>query len=206
MPVPVPSSTHPNIDALMNEEVEKDRAPRRLVHFIAAAFGGLVRAHLSEPGNFDDELQAQFKEPLKPGVTNNAPTKEEIIPVKTHLYALLLDLSKVLRLNSICLINALILVERAIRAGLSFRISTCRRIIVAALMLSTKEHFDEVMITSYFKRALAAKLGSSWQELGTSLPTLERVFFGPVLDYHASVSLEVCEQYCQTLRQLMLES
>jgi len=202
IPTPVPCSTHPSVAAFMNEEVEKDRASRRFVQGIVAAFVGLLRAHLPEQGKLDDALQAQFKEPLTPGVTDDAPTNN-VTHVKTHLHALLLHLNEVLCLNSMCWVNALILVEKAIRAGLSFRISSCRRIIVAALILSTKEHFDEITTISDFKRAIGTKLGIRF---GTLLPSLEMAFFGPVLCFSASVSPRECEQYCQVLRQLMRES
>mmetsp|Transcript_39777 Transcript_39777/g.65944 ORF Transcript_39777/g.65944 Transcript_39777/m.65944 type:complete len:241 (+) Transcript_39777:37-759(+) len=75
-----------------------------------------------------------------------------------HICAELICLLKVLcvriSIDSVCLVNALHIVERLVAMGIDFTRTLARPLTITALLLACKEHFDEVVTIDDFKSAL----------------------------------------------------
>lgn len=186
-------------DAISNQNV----APGRLVHAIAVALGSLLRTSL--PPNVPSDVYSStmsFQENILTSTTAVHNDDNTIIwSVQTHLHELLLHLTSTLALHSACLLIALVLVERSVRAGVPFRVNTCRRLVLAALVLSTKIHFDESVKISDFNCVLAHS--AKWHPLCKQLATCEVALFHSVLRYNVIVTSETYEEYVDHIQRLM---
>ena len=180
------------------DDEDGDIAPVQLVRAVAVAFGCLLRAQL--PTNLHSASSRFMDLSLAPAAnSSDEESNESILEHRRELEQLLDHLTCSFRLTSGCLIHAIILVERAMRAGVPFRAFSCRRLVLAALLLGSQAQIDEVITVADFQCALQETADRS---IAAELPSLQGALFVSVLDYHIDVSREMYDMYNTQLSSL----
>ena len=85
-----------------------------------------------------------------------------------------------LELDTPCMVNALMLVEKCVRAGLRLRLDTVRPVLLTALVLASKESYDEVMTVGDFRRVARTAARPLPRERATTPLSAERRAPSPV--------------------------
>ena len=179
---------------------DKESAPEGILRATALALASLLRVRQPD---LPHKAASEFTERISTTTCDMSeiaqPSKATINAVKAQIYQLLQHLVKKIRISSACLVHMLVLVERAIRADVPFRIDTWYAIVLSALVLAVKTFYDEDVTTNDFMRALAF---SSHPAVRFVLPTAELALLIRVLRFEVDVCEKTYQAYSRELFKL----
>ena len=183
-----------------------ERAEDSFVRAVTYALTCLLR---TSPPDASHEAADEFKESVHARYVSelDAPSRATTDSFRVQLYNLLKHLVKLVEINSACLVSMVVLVERAVRAGVPFRIVTARKLVLASLLTATKTFFDEKVSAAEFIKALA--LGrpagvrhEDYSSIRHEVLMAERTLICRVLDFNVGIDAKAYEMYNKQLGSL----